>query len=206
MDPYKIDTLKVMQFWEWFSANCQNFGVDFDNIELLESLENWVTQLGDFSWEVGPGKVKDNMLVMSPNGDEGLIEAAKQIVSSATPCERWEYYYAKPSKENGWDLTFRFEADGEEVVDVDASSWEYTLLEYEDGMFEIIVKAPDLEELGESDKETSVEILLDGLLGEETRMQTICGIEVVVEFEEQYREKAGTIKNLPGHLRTLTRG
>ena len=80
-----------MQFWEWFSANCQNFGVDFDNIRLLESLDNWVAQLGDFSWEVGPGKVKDNVLVISPNANKELLQDTKLIIDSAVECDGWEY-------------------------------------------------------------------------------------------------------------------
>jgi hypothetical protein len=203
METHKIDTLKVRQFWEWFSENCQNFGVDFDNTELLERLDSWVTQLGDYSWEIGPGKAKNNALVISPNGDEDLLQDTKLIISSAKDCEGWEYYYAKPPKGNEWNLIFSLETSEGEIVEVDASHWEYALLEYEDGMFEIIIKVTDLQQLDESDKQTSAEILLDGILGEEIRMQTICGIDVVEKFVELYRDKAGNIKNLSNHIKTL---
>jgi hypothetical protein len=198
-----MKTLKVKQFWDWFSANCQDFGADFDNVKLLESLDRWVTQLGDFSWEVRPGKIKGNALVISPNGNEDLLQDTKLIINSAKACEGWEYYYAKPPMEREWNLSFSLETNEEEIVDIDASQWEYVLLEYEDGMFEIIVKAPDLQQLDELDKQAAVEILLDGVLGEEARMETICEIEVVDEFEEQYRAKAGNIKNLSNHIETL---
>ncbi len=198
-----MNTLKVKQFWNWFSENCQDFGADFDNTNLLESLDRWVTQLGDFSWEVRPGKVKDNALIISPNGDDDLLQDTKLIVNSAKTCEGWEYYYAKPPMEKEWDLTFSIETNEKEIVDIDASQWEYVLLEYEDGMFEIIVKASDLQQLDESDEQTAVEILLDGILGEETRMRTICGVDVVEEFEEHYQDKAGTIRNLSSHIKTL---
>ncbi|GGB26520.1 hypothetical protein [Puia dinghuensis] len=205
MGNHKINTLEVRQFWEWFSKNCQNFGVDFSNAELLEKLDNWVTQLGDFSWEVGPGKAKDNALVISPNGDEDLLQDSKLIITSAKDCEGWEYYYAKPPKEKEWNLIFSLETSEGEIVEVDASQWEYTLLQYEDGMFEIIVKAPDLQQLDEADKQAAAEILLDGILGEEARMQTICAIDIVEKFEEPYRDKAGNIKYLPNHLKTLVK-
>lgn len=201
----KIDALKVRQFWKWFSENCQNFGVNFDNVELLESLDDWVAQLGDFSWEVGPGKVKGNALVISPSGDGELLQDTKMIISNAKACEEWEYYYAKPPKEKEWKLIFDFETSEEEVVEVDASRWEYTLLQYEDGMFEIIIKTLDLQQLNESDKQTAAEILLDGLLGEEFRIKTICGIDVVEDFVEPYGINAGNIKNLSDHLRALSK-
>ena len=81
-----MDTLKVRKFWDWFSENCQNFGADFDNKALLESLDAWVTQLGNFSWEVGPGKIKDKALVISPGGGEDLLHGpklVKQVIDSA---------------------------------------------------------------------------------------------------------------------------
>lgn len=68
-----MDAIKVREFWEWFSKNCRNFGADFDNAELIEELDNWIRQLGDYSWELGPGKLKEYALVISPNGDADLL-------------------------------------------------------------------------------------------------------------------------------------
>jgi len=198
-----VNNLKIRQFWEWFFENCQKFGASFENEELLESLDNWISQLGDFSWEVGPGKAKDNALVISPHGDHDLLQNTKQIIAGAKDCEGWEFYYAKPPKEEEWELIFTFETTEGEMVDVDASPWEYTLLKYDDGMLEIIIKAPDLRELDESDKQIAAEIVLDGVLGEEVRMRTICRIEVVDEFDRPYRDKAGNIKYLSEHVKSL---
>lgn len=203
MENHRVDAFKIKQFWEWFSKNCQNFGIDFDNAVLLEELDEWISRLGDFSWEVGPGKTKENGLVISPNGSADLLQDTKEIIKNAKDCTGWEYYYAKPVKE--WELIFDFETSEEEIVEVDASKWEYVLLQYEDRMLEIIIQASDLCQLDESDKQAATEILLDGVLGEETRIQTICAIDVVEEFENEYREKAGNIKNLPAHLKALTK-
>jgi len=205
MGTRNINALKISRFWEWFSENCQNFGVDFENAELLENLDSRISELGDFSWEVGPGKTKGNALVISPNGDEDLLQDTKLIISHAKDCKGWEFYYAKPPKEKDWKLVFDLETTEGQIVEVNASRWEYVLLEYEDGMFEVIVKAPDLLQLDDSDKQIAVEILLDGVLGEELRMQTICGIEVVEEFEQSYKSKAGDIKNLSDHLKALVK-
>ena len=201
METHRLDIFKVKQFWEWFLENCQNFGVDFDNTELLEELDEWIRRLGDFSWEVGPVNAKGNALVISPNGDADLLDVTKEIIKNAKECVGWEYYYAKPVKE--WGLIFDFETNEGDLVEVDASKWEYVLLEYEDGLFEIIIKASDLRQLDESDGQVAAEVLLDGVLGEEMRIQTICAIDVVEEFDKEYREKAGNIKNLPEHVKAL---
>ena len=99
-----------------------------------------------------------------------MLQETKLIIGSAKDCDRWEYYYAVPPKEKGWNLIFSFETNDGKIAKIDASEWEYTLLEYDDGMFEIVIKTTDFKQLNESDKQTAVEILLDGILGEEIRM------------------------------------
>ena len=68
MDRPKIDTIKIAEFWTWFSENCDDFGVEFDNAELINELDKRIGRLGGFSWEIGLGKVKENALVISPGG------------------------------------------------------------------------------------------------------------------------------------------
>lgn len=197
----QTDNLKISEFWEWFSGNCEHFGKDFDNEELLNELDIRIGGLGDFAWEMGPGKLKENALVISPGGDADLLEGTRRIVKCAGEQDDWEFYYAKPPKE--WELRFNFNSADNKIVEIDGSQWEYVLLRYEDGMFEIIIRTPALNGLGESDKRTAAEILLDGILGEEERIQTISSIDVVEEFEWSYKGKTSNIKNLPDHLNTL---
>jgi hypothetical protein len=197
-----LNILEIKNFWDWFYKNCQNFGNNFDNTVLLDELDDWIRRLGDFSWEVGPGKVKENALVISPNGDLELLQETKEIVGNARDCIGWEYYYAKPSKE--WNLVFDFETEDENVVEINASNWQYRLLKYEDGMFAIIIKVPNLSRLSNTDKLTTAEIVLDGILGEELRLQTICEIDVEEEFKKPYQSKASDINNLLVHLKSVT--
>src|ERR1700743_1410523 len=136
----KVDTRKIAEFWNWFSKNCDNFGTEFNNTELLSELDRWITRLGNFSWEVGPGKIKEYALVISPGGDLKLLKKSKRIVGEAKGCDAWEFYYAKQPKK--WKLVFDFETRDHVVIEIDGSQWEYVLLRYEDGMFEIIIKAP----------------------------------------------------------------
>ena len=191
----------IKEFWNWFSENCQKFDNDFENTDLLYELDKRITDLGVFSWEIGPGKTSPNALVISPNGDIDLLPYTKDIIGQAKTCLGWEYYYAKPPKE--WDLIFDFETSNGVQVHVDASLWEYVLLRYEDGMFEIIIKATNIKELNENDKLAIAEMLLDGVIGEELRMTSICLIEIVEEFENEYDDKASNIENLSKHINSL---
>lgn len=168
----RIDLESIKKFWIWFSLNCQNFGNYFDNSNLINELDIWINKLGNFTWEIGPGKNTDNALIISPNGDVEKLKFTKMIIANAISCEGWEYYYAKPPKQ--WnDFKFYFETTNGNRFEVDASLWEYVLLKYEDGMYGIVIKSLQLSELDGDDTIIAMEIFLDGILGEKIRMQTI---------------------------------
>jgi hypothetical protein len=196
-----LNRQQVRQFWVWFSKRCHDFGPKFENSQLINELDEWVTSLGEFTWEIGPGKVKANALVLSPNGDKDLLESTKEMIQSAIECKDWEYYYAKQPKD--WSLEFEFETDKGDVLEIDASKWDYLLLQYEDGMFEVIFKAPALSKLDEGDKQVIAEILLDGILGEEMRIQKISGTEIVSKFESKGQANGIPVIRLSDHLKSL---
>jgi len=131
---------KIREFWSWFFNNCDNFGKNFSNDELLKDLDKKVLLLGngELDWEIGPGKIKENALVISPNGDLELLPFTKEIIANAKECENWEYYYATPPKD--WELIFYFETKVKTNIRVDASKWQYILLKYEDNSFDIITQ------------------------------------------------------------------
>jgi hypothetical protein len=197
----RINLTEVKGFWDWFSQNCQKFGSNFENTILLDELDERVNKLGDFSWEVGPGRVKENLLVISPNGNLDLLQDTREIIANSIECSDWEYYYAKPPKQ--WDLIFDFEMSDGNQIEIDASQWTYVLLKYADGMFTIIIKGQHLKQLNDDNKLTAAEIVLDGVLGEEIRIQKICEIDVVEEFESSYQNRASNIKELPNHFKTV---
>lgn len=201
MELNKININKIRKFWIWFYENCQNFGTDYSNTELLDILDTKISELGNLTWEVGPGKTANDALVISPNGDLELLPYTKEIIANAKECTDWEYYYAKPPKQ--WGLIFDFETTDSNQIEINASIWEYVLLKYKDGMFEIIIKAVNIDALSADDKLTAAEILLDGILGEELRMTAICSINIVLQFEEVYKNKASNIKNLSNHINSL---
>lgn len=196
-----ICKLDINMFWDWFSKHSKDLGENFDNEKVLAEIDDRLMDLGGFAWEIGPGSKTKNQLVISPGGDLNLLPITKEIVSYAKTIPGWEFHYAKPPKE--WDLMFDFEKDNGDVIGINASNWQYVLLRYEDGGFEIIIQTHDLDSLSEDDQLVASEILLDGILGEEIRMLHISYIDVVKKFDNQYISKSSDIKNLDSHLKTL---
>ncbi|PUZ22960.1 hypothetical protein DCC81_21330 [Chitinophaga parva] len=197
----KLNINTVNEFWEWFSANCQNFGQSFDNAYLINELDVWVQRLGGFTWEIGPGKTMENALTISPNGNLELLPYTKEIISMAPKCNGWEYYFAKQPKQ--WEMIFDFETESGNTIEIDASRWEYVLLKYEDGLYGVIIKFIQSDQLSDNDKIMAAEIALDGVLGEGKRIQFIDELEFVEEFEDRYNGKASRFKNIALHFNQL---
>ncbi|HMH24517.1 MAG TPA: hypothetical protein VK563_22205 [Puia sp.] len=191
----------VDNFWDWFSRNAQDFGDHFDNTVLIMQLDKWIRQLGTYTWEIGPGMIEKNALVISPGGNPELLSKTREIIMHAPRCTDWEYYYAKPPKQ--WELIFQFKTTDGVQIKVDASDWKYVLLKYEDELFEIIIKAPEIRKLAEIDRLTAAEIALDGILGEEMRMNKICEIDVVEEFDQLHQNKTTGMTSLSDHLKSI---
>jgi len=196
-----LNKQEINKFWDWFYKNSQNFGDKFENKRLLAELEARVTRLGPFSWEVGPCEVEKNALVISPNGDQELLKYSKAVVAYAKPCPDWEFHYSKPPKK--WDLKFDFKRIEGKNVPIDPSPWQYMLAQYEDETFEIIIKSTPLLDLNDDDKLSVAEIVLDGILGEEVRIEQISYIDVVDEFEDKNERGATSITFLASHLASL---
>src|SRR5262249_33183984 len=154
----------------WFISVSRQFGPRFENRDLIEQLDKKVLELGDFSWEIGPGwrDTQANSLVFSPGGDKARLEETRRIVSLAPVCQGWEFYPAKPPK--NWNCYFLVTDDTGRQMPVDASTWKYVLLRFPDQSFDITICAPDLKNLTGQLRETAAEIVLDGELGEERRI------------------------------------
>ena len=197
-EQFSLNLKLVQQFWSWFECNQGNFGDKFENVALIKQLDKWVSELGPFTWEIGPGSIKENLFVISPGGLMELLPLTKEIVSFSSNLKRWEIYYAKPPKE--WNYIFNFLNSGGGKISIDASKWQYVLLRYDDGMFGIIIEAPNLTGLGEEEKVSIVEVFLESVIGEEVMMLAICEIEIVDHLADEYVSKASDAINLAKHL------
>jgi hypothetical protein len=190
-------------FWQWFSSVAPKLAVNLENDEILRELDTKAASLGGLSWEVGPGLVKPNALVLSPGGSMKLLDLTREIVGIAPELPDWEYHYAKPPKK--WRLQYVVHDAEDKPVPIDASEWEYVLLKLPDGTFDVVVRAPNLQDMHEDVRQMAAEVAVEGMVGELSRLRHIAGIEVVIEWKEKYRGKATPLRHLGDHLQSLTR-
>jgi len=199
----QISQNKIKKFWGWFIMAANNFGKQFKNEELIRELDQKIEQLGDIAWEIGPGVVdsNNNALVFTPCGNKDLLPITKLIVENAPYCSGWEFFSSKPPKK--WKRYFTMEDDKGDEVEIDASNWQYAMIKYKDGIFDIIIQAPELSQYSEDFKYIAAAIVIDGEIGEEKRLNWIEGIEVVEEFDNDLREKSNSIDVLTKHFNGL---
>jgi len=192
---------QVCDFWRWFSSVANDFASNFENDAILSELDARVSGFGQVTWEVGPGLEKPNALVISPNGDSDLLGLTREIVALSPRLPDWEFHPAKPPKQ--WDLRFVVEDVDGTPVKVDANDWEYVLLRFPDGTFDIVLCAPNLEGVHEDTRQLAADVAVEGVLGEIRKLQYVRRVEAVTGLEEKHRGKCTKLKHLSHHLGSL---
>jgi hypothetical protein len=194
----------IAEFWQWFQAVSGQFGERFENQHLIDELDARIVRLGKFAWEIGPGVKSDHnsALVLTPSGDTDLLTETRKVIKAAPECAGWEFYSAKPPKK--WQRKFVLQSQ-EGDFSVDASRVRYVLLQHPDGVFDLLLAEQNMAALPKSLQQTAAEVLLDGELGEEVRMETIHSVEIVAQFNDDLQHKSSPIEFLAKHLHSLVR-
>lgn len=191
----EANNLKIQNFWNWFKENSSKINPEVITEDMIDTLDSKILELGDFAWEIREGISKPNMLIISPGGDVELLEHTKSIIENSLAIDEWEFEYFKPAKE--WDYSFYID---EESTLIDASDWEYVLLKFSDGTFDILIKAENINTLDDNDKSIAIDIVLESSLGEKNYLERILNYELVSSFEGKYAGKQNNIKVLGDHL------
>jgi hypothetical protein len=191
----------IRELWAWFADRAQFLARNMMNEAMHAELDARVSALGPLVWEIGPGLVKPNAFVVSPDGDADLLALTTQIIEAAPPLADWEWHAARPPKQR-WNLTFDLRADGTSRS-VDASRWRYVLYDFGDEVFELTVYALFTEDLADKLREAAVEIVLQGVLGERRRMSNIGRYDVKVTLDPE--QEAVAITSLAQHLDDVLR-
>jgi len=193
---------KILNLWRWFYANERRIRESIDNNLkdeqeiIVQNLDNFILDLGMFSWDIGPGENKAWFLTISPNGDKELLAKTKEIVAGAPELENREFNYAKPAK--NWDRKLSIYDTDMEVRLINASDWDYVAIKDQNGMRELILEASNIKNLDEETANNAANLFVINEIGEEAKIKNISAISIVTELENKYKSKKlsiGTLKN-----------
>jgi hypothetical protein len=187
---------RINEFWRWFCGVAPSLASDVENISLLEELDTRVRKLDAMlSWEVGPGANEPWQLVISPDLNRELRQKAQAIISRAPVLKGWEFYSARRPKE--WDYKFVMKrSGGRESIHLDASRWNFVLLQYPDGAHEVLLQGNNLPALDDDERWQAAAVTLESILGEEVLLERIDEFELVERLDPRFEAKAKPIQNL----------
>lgn len=178
-----VQTKDYRSFWKWFLDNEARLSAPLSNRPLLKELQRRIRGLGDYCWEIGPGIAAAHALTISPGGDKERLAETQAIVLEAPEVDGWEFHSAKPPKD--WKCRFEIAGADGKPLQIDATAWQCSLLEYPDGFHEVLVVAKSLGNVTEDYQHWAVEVALDGLLGERRRLESIDQVTVIDQFSKQ---------------------
>jgi hypothetical protein len=193
-----INTLAIDSFWNWFIENRDAIGkVDLSNF-IINEMESQLYSIGNFDWEIGPGRNKLHFFAISPAGDPDYLNAARTVISAAPNLTDWEFYPAKPPRD--WDLKVELQIDNE-IVAVDCKRWEFVLYKFSDGVFDLLFIPHGMEQMPRQVQYFASTILLDGEIGEANRIELIREVEIVSAWSEKQAKFARKVE--PGLIPRL---
>ena len=195
---------KIMEFWRWFVKsenlikNCIENESSTDREYIVDQLNELILNIGTFTWDIGLNDTNEWFLTISPNGDRDLYKVTREVMGLAPEHMNWTFYSSKPAKK--WNRKFSIHNYDYDVVDIDASTWEYVAFEEDDGRLELILEANNIQHLdSETAKDAANEFVLREL-GEALKMSRIASVEIVQQLESEFDDTKDSILELKAHM------
>ena len=194
---------KSRVFWEWFVAEEETilglFSDDAD-LSLTRVISRRVSILfKGLGWEIGPGKVKENQFVISPNRDRDRLQVTRRIIQMAPSLPTWEFHPAKPKKD--WDYEMEVKIK-ERVVLMNFRNWNYSLIGFSNNSFFDIDFFPEQfqKNIDKTTYKKLAVLLAESEIGEELLIERIDRINVYSQVPDEIEGKLTPVYHLFDHL------
>lgn len=192
----------ITAFWKWFHQNHNLIKEVLDaedthpaKFSIVNALDNHILGFGKFKWLVEYGEQKDLSFIISPNGDEKLLEISKKVIEAAPHhLDTWEFHPAKPAK--NWNLQFNIYDDQMYIQQIDATDWRFVLMPQRGGKTAIIVEAPNIAHLKQGVQKNATNMLLNNLIGEEIKILKVADFLIIKELSQNHQDQSHPIQNI----------
>ncbi len=199
------ETEKLSQeLWGWFSANAAQVRAEWKEGRLgepstaTEGLSECVEKLG-LRWELGPWGDGQFLAVWPVLKKE--IALAERVVALAPSVPGWTFLSMRPPRM--WRGAMNISGD-----EVDPSTWQYKLQQWEDGALGVIFGLPE-SKLSEKDRQSAGWMILSLLLGDRVTLQHFVDVKMtdLADWEDtgnELRLLRGQVAQLSGSIEPFT--
>jgi hypothetical protein len=200
----------IIAFWQWFVKNEANIKDCIENEHsthtdhVVDQLNEHILGLGVLTWDLGLDKENNWFFMLSPNGNPEMFEVSQAIIDEAPDHIDWLFYDSKPAKE--WDRQFSIYDSNMDEKFINASEWNYVVLEDDDGMLELIIEAKNMPLFNEDDAQQAAEQFIIQEIGEAMRIEYVSSIEIVNTLDEEFEESKNLISELKEHVEEIISG
>jgi len=191
-----FDAQGARQFWNWFREFSPNLRANNDDPAVISEVDSRVGKLEPaLTWEIGSGNSKPWQFVISPDLDPNLRDKARAIIALAPELSDWEFYSARQPK--NWNYRFTLTKESPtETISVDATGWQFALLQYPNGEHEVLIEAKGLPQLSDSERWCAAAVVLESILGEEVVLEHINSFDLTADLGPELVCKAKPIRDL----------
>jgi hypothetical protein len=190
---------RIQDFWEWFDENRQVIELVVSEAQhpqtnyVVEQLDQHILGMGKLKWQLENPHPSSFVLTFSPNNERKLLAITQSIVQNANHAHGWVYHHAIPVKAS-------FEVDlydnEMEIRSITAYHWKVIPVIESDGRHELLIDAPELFDLDEDTQLIAVDLMLTDILGEELKINSLSGFQILEAVHEDQIEELIPIQQL----------
>ncbi len=195
---------KIEAFWRWFVQNnsfiqnsIQNESAK-DRATVVEQMNNYILDLGLFTWDLGLNDENTWFLTISPNGDSELLEISQRIMEDAPTHLDWEFHASKPAK--NWNRIFFVYNEHMDEIEIDANDWEFVATQAGGGKITLWLEAKNIQTLDTETADQAAHLFLVNEIGELAKITQLKDVKIVSALETELEISKSSIEQLKNKL------
>ncbi len=175
----------IDEFWLWFTEHENTFSQPISDQAQWRELDDRLEALGIANWEIRSGGEKVSEFIISSPQKENHM-AYRRVLDRAPKLDRWQYFDERPPKD--WKRIFRW---GREGIEIDARRWIFRVLQYEDGLFEIILLGTLFEDNYKKDEQIkALDFALECEIGGRLLSEVVYAIDICEKPTQEALDEA----------------
>ena len=205
----KLNEKQILEFWAWFTENetrikdCIENDIGAEKEFVNDQLNEFILNIGLFTWEIGMNDEGSWFLTISPNGNKGLLKLSRKIMREAPKDIGWIFHSGKPAK--NWDRIIRVYDNKLDQTHIDASGWFFFASAKDTGVIDLILEAGNIGYLDDETARFAADYFVNNELGEAKRIELFAPLKIVSELGPTYTEGKQPVSNFKNYIEAMLR-